>query len=149
MTETFRFMGTSGSNIRSVEDNEPFRFRRELQVQRQSSWWEKPLGLGNFREVARWPSIFEPVDCDLDFSLGTFIFIIITIICSCYTALYPRTSSKLFTYYYPQHTCTHQYILNSSTEHTTRIHATGRHGWSMYNSFLCVLPGSCLRLSEL
>ena len=35
-----------------------------------------------------------------------------------------------------------QYRLNSSTEHTTRKHATRCHGLSMYNSFLCVLPGS-------
>ncbi len=46
-----------------------------------------------------------------------------------------------------QHTCTHQHLLNSSTEHTTRIQATS-HGWSVYNSFLCILPGSHLRLSE-
>ncbi len=55
---------------------------------------------------------------------------------------YPRTSSDRFTFYYPRHTCTHQHLLNSSTEHTTRIHATRSHGWLMYNSFLCVLPGS-------
>ena len=44
--------------------------------------------------------------------------------------------------YYPRHTWTQQHLLNSSAVHTTRMHATRHHGWSMYNSFLCVLPGS-------
>ncbi len=35
--------------------------------------------------------------------------------------------------WYLWHTCTHQHLLNSSTEHTARIHATRRHEWSMYN----------------
>ncbi len=48
------------------------------------------------------------------------------ITCSSYIALYPRTSSKCFTYYYPRHTCTDQHLRNS-TEHTTQIHATRHH----------------------
>ncbi len=47
----------------------------------------------------------------------------------------------------PRHTCTHQHILNSPKEHTTRRQSTS-HGGSVYNSFLCVLPGFHLRLSE-
>ncbi len=36
----------------------------------------------------------------------------------------------------PQNTCTHQHLLNSSTEHTSQTQATS-HGWSVYLS-LCI-----------
>ncbi len=61
-----------------------------------------------------------------NYTIVSVVSVIIIIICSSYIVLYPRTSSKRFTYYYPEHTCTHQHLLNFSTEHTTRIHATRR-----------------------
>ena len=56
---------------------------------------------------------------------------------------------KRFTYYYPWNTCTHKHLLNSSMEHTTRGYTLqGAMGDQGINSFLCILPGSHLRLSE-
>ncbi len=41
--------------------------------------------------------------------------------------LYPRTSSKRFTYYYPRQACSVHPLLNSSVEHTPGYMSQGKH----------------------
>ncbi len=45
-----------------------------------------------------------------------------------YSALYSNEVKELYLVLPPGHTCIHQHRLNSSSEHTTQIHATRRQG---------------------